>query len=181
MTGYVALVRGLNVGGGNQVKMGDLRDVFEAAGHGEVATYLQSGNVVFTADGRRRAASLESELEQLIDSRLGLHVHVLLRTAGDLQAVIERHPFAGAAADPRHLHVTFLKERPDPRTVESLEVPSSGDDVFHVADREVYLHCPDGYGRTKLDNASWERRLDVAATTRNWNTVAQLAALVPGS
>ena len=101
----------------------------------------------------------------------------VVRTRDEMARVVEHSPFAGRGSDPAALHVTFLAAEPDPETVGRLEVPASGDDEFEVIGREVYLHCPNGYGRSKLDNAFWERRLQVPATTRNWRTVTKLVEL----
>jgi uncharacterized protein (DUF1697 family) len=177
MARYVALLRGINVGGKNSMKMADLRSLFEAAGHRAVSTYLQSGNVVFRAGGESSVDALATDLEQKIAHQLGIEIHILLRTGPELADVVANVPILTAANDPRHLHVTFLKDEPDPDVVRELAVPSAGDDEYHLIGREVYLHCPGGYGRTKLNNALWERRLAVPATTRNWNTVTQLAEL----
>ena len=177
MARYVALLRGINVGGKNSMKMADLRSLFEAAGHRAVSTYLQSGNVVFRAAGEPSVDALATDLEQRIAAHLGVEIHIVLRSGAQLADVIANVPIVTAGNDPRHLHVTFLKDEPHPDVVRELDVPSAADDEFRLIGTEVYLHCPGGYGRTKLNNALWERRLAVPATTRNWNTVTQLAEL----
>lgn len=138
-------------------------------------TYVQSGNVVFRSLGA--PTRLVQAIEEGIRGTLGLDVTVLLRTKGELAEVVGRSPFAASGIDPVRLHVTFLVGDPDPDRVADLAGKRVEPDELHVAGREVYLHCPNGYGRTKLQNAFLERQLAVAATTRNWKTVTALAEL----
>ena len=170
------MVRGINVGGRAKVKMDDLRAVFSALGHADVTTYIQSGNVVFTTSARSSPKVAEA-IENRIRQDVGLAVSVLLRTGPELGTVIAANPFLQRGADPAKLHVTFLVDTPDPERLGRVEVPDSGPDEFTIVGREIYVHCPQGYGRTKLNNTLWERRLGVPATTRNWNTVVKLHEL----
>lgn len=156
--------------------MEDLRRLYEALGHADVITYIQSGNVVFKSPGDR-PADLARGIEQRIADELGVEVRVLLRSADELASVIESNPFQLEGVDPSKLHVTFLADQCDPTRIASIQVPGSGPDKFRIAGREVYLYCPEGYGETKLNNVFWERKLRVAATTRNWNTVTKLLQL----
>jgi uncharacterized protein (DUF1697 family) len=176
-TKYVALLRGVNVAGANKVKMAELRLLFTDIGFSEVSTYLQSGNVVFVDTAEDRA-DLASDLEKAIADRIGLAVTVLLRTRPDLEKVLAANPYLDRETDPAKLPVTFLAEAPDPTRSAALAVPPGETAVFTAVDREVYLHCPNGYGRTKLNNAYLERKLGVAATTRNWNSVTALYDLL---
>jgi uncharacterized protein (DUF1697 family) len=176
VTRYAALIRGINVGGRAKVKMDDLRNVFAALGHGDITTYIQSGNVVFST-APRSAPKVAAAIEDRIREDLGLGVTVLLRTDQELGDVIAANPFLAGGADPARLHATFLVDTPAPERLDHVAVPDSGPDEFAIVGREVYLHCPEGYGRTKLNNTLWERRLGVAATTRNWNTVVKLHEL----
>ena len=172
MPTYVALLRGINLGARNKVAMADLRDLFEAIGAEDVTTHVQSGNVVFRGTSRS-AAKLERALEQQIKADLGLDVAVLVRTSAQLAALVTGNPFD----DPGNTHVTFLAEKPAAARVRQLDPARSPGDGFRVVGREVYLHCPNGYGRSKFSNAYFEKQLGVAATTRNWRTVAKLAEL----
>lgn len=175
-TTYVALLRGINLGARNKVSMADLRDLFDSLGAEDVATYVQSGNVVFKSRSGSRAELIEA-IEQRIRSDLGLSVTVLLRTKAELAKVLRGNPFVESGRDQTKLHVTFLADRPDRARVRDLEGREFGADEHRVVGREVYLHCPNGYGRTKLNNAYFEKQLGVAATTRNWKTVTNLVEL----
>lgn len=175
-TRYVALLRGINVGGRTRVAMDDLRRLFADLGHGDVTTYIQSGNVLFDADGPAdgAAAPVAAAIEEGIAAELGLSVTVVLRSATELDAVVDANPFAGRVPDPSKLHVTFLAAEP----AGTVEAPPGVADELALVGREVYLHCPGGYGRTKLDNGFFERRLGVPATTRTWTTVRKLRDLL---
>jgi uncharacterized protein (DUF1697 family) len=184
-TKYVALLRGVNVAGTNKVKMDELRRLFADLGHTEVGTYLQSGNVVFAAApaGTGRGddrTGLAASIEKAITQRMGLTVTVLLRTRAELEKVLAANPYLDRENDPAKLPVTFLAEAPDAGRAAALSVPAGETAVFTLVDQEVYLHCPDGYGRTKLNNAFLERKLGVAATTRNWKSVGALHELLGG-
>ncbi|MDP9075614.1 MAG: DUF1697 domain-containing protein [Actinomycetota bacterium] len=183
-TTYVCLLRGINVAGGRKIKMTDLTDLFVALGHTDVSTYIQSGNVVFRAAvvaDSAAAGYLAARIEAGIASDLGLAVSVILRTGPDLVKVVEANPFIGTGAEVAKLHVTFLADAPDQARVAQVDPSGFEPDRFAVVGREVYLHCPTGYGRTKLNNAFWERRLRVPATTRNWNTVTTLVRMAGGA
>lgn len=179
MTTNVALLRGINLGGRNKVGMDSLRQLFLALGHVDVKSYLQSGNVIFRSPVKE-SSRLARDIEERLARDLGLTVTVLLRTGDDFEQIVANNPFLGRKIDPGKLHVTFLADKPDHERAPRLETPAGDSDEFSLAGREVYLHCPDGYGRTKLNNAYIERRLGVAATTRNWKTVTSLCDLASG-
>ena len=176
MPNYVALLRGINVGGHQKIRMSDLRGLMEGLGHESVQTYLQSGNAVFRT-GRKSDASLAAAMEKAIAAELGLTVTVLVRSAAELAGVVDAMPYGGRGADAKQLHVAFLSAAPSAGAVKKLDAAQFAPDELEIAGREVYLHYPNGYGRTKLTNAVLERRLGVDATTRNWRTVTKLAEL----
>jgi uncharacterized protein (DUF1697 family) len=173
---YVALLRGVNLGARNKVSMADLRDLFADLGHEDVATYVQSGNVVFKSPVRD-AAKLRDAIEKRIRSELRLEITVVLRTKSQLARIAGGNPFAKRGRAPTTLHVTFLAERPSRARVGALEAKSLPPDEFRVVGEDVYLHTPRGYGRSKLSNAYFEKQLAVRGTARNWNTVTKLAEL----
>ena len=175
MAAYVALLRSVNVGG-RKVNMKALAALFTDLGYADVVTYIQSGNVAFTSPSRS-AAGLEQAIEKGIERELGLDVRTLVRAKADLDRILRANPFLRAKADPSKLHVTFLAAKPGAAAVRSLTDFDAGSDEFRVVGREVYVHCPNGYGTTKINNTFFEKRLNTVATTRNWNTVNKLAAL----
>ena len=172
----IALLRAVNVGGRTSLKMSDLRDVAEALGFTQVQTLLQSGNLVFAAQGR--APALESMLEAALKKHTGIETDFLVRSAKELDAVIAANPFpAEAKSDPGHLVVMFLKGRADEKAVQALQESVKGRELIRRAGRELYITYPDGIGRSKLTGSLIEKRLGRRGTARNWNTVRKLAEL----
>jgi uncharacterized protein (DUF1697 family) len=177
---WVALLRGINVGGKNLLPMTDLARLFEAAGCARVRTYIQSGNVLFTAS-RARAEKLPGLIASGIGDRFGYQVPVLLRTAEDLGQTIRQNPFLEAGAPEENwLHVMFLASHPDAGRVAALDPLRSPPDAYAVRGREIYLHCPNGMAKTKLTNAYFDSRLATISTVRNWRTVLKLFELAQG-
>lgn len=173
---YVALLRAVNLGSRNKVSMPDLRSVFVALGGEDVKTYVQSGNVVFRSKADD-PGKLTRVVEKQLRSELSLDVRVLLRTQAELASLLAANPFAARQRDPTKLHVTFLLDAVEKARGRKVEATQLEPDEFRIVGREVYLHCPEGYGRSKLSNAYFEKELGVAATTRNWRTVTKLAEL----
>jgi uncharacterized protein (DUF1697 family) len=179
MPAFIAMLRGINVSGRNIIKMEDLRRAAEALGPERVETYLQSGNVLFRADGTAKAWG--EKLERRLAAEFGLQVPVIARTAGELGNVLTQNPFLTEKnIDLATLHVFFCSAIPAKAGLAGLDGLSLGQDRFAAIGREVYLHCPYGYGKTKLSNAALEKKLSVTGTTRNWNTVTNLAEMAWG-
>jgi len=177
MTVHIALLRAVNVGG-RSVSMAELRAMFVALGYENPRTLLQSGNAVFTLKTKASSAALEDKLEVEAQKRFGMPISFMLRTATEWDAIIAGNPFADAAQrDPAHLLVMALKNAPAAAAINALRSGYSGPETIHVAGRDAYLIYPEGIGRSKLTNALIERKLGVAGTGRNWNTVLKLAAL----
>lgn len=175
MTTFVALLRGINVSGHRPVLMRKLAATCAALGLTNVVTYLQSGNVVADSD-QDDATGLRHRIEAAIREAFGFSVVVLLRTAREMEAIVASNPFAVAAAEnPKLVHVTFLSEPPSPEAAARLQARTFEPDEVRLAASEAFLHCPGGYGRTKLPNQFLEKVLTVSATTRNWSTVSHLA------
>lgn len=177
MTTYIALLRGINVGGHKLVAMADLRDLLTQLGLSDVRTLLQSGNLVFRGTART-SAQLKRLLETGVEKRLGLRTDFFVRSAEDWNAVIARNPFRQEAEDdPSHLVVLFLKEAPIVGTVEALQAAITGPEVVRAHGRHAYIVYPNGIGRSRLTTALIEKTLGTRGTARNWNTVQKLGAL----
>ncbi|HEY6376537.1 MAG TPA: DUF1697 domain-containing protein [Edaphobacter sp.] len=173
MTKQVALLRGINVGGKNILPMKELAAMFVASGCGDVATYIQSGNVVFSA-GAGVAKGLAGLISQRIEERFGLRIPVVMRTDEELGAVIRENPYLKGGVPEELLHVYFLADVPGAAEVGKLDPLRSAPDAFSVRGREVYLHLPNGMARTKLTNAYFDSKLGTVSTARNWRTVLKL-------
>lgn len=173
---HAALLRGINVGGHAKIPMRELAELFGSLGHGEVATYIQSGNVVFRSAGGRPDVVARA-LEEAIARRFGQNVTVILRTPAELVSIATANPFPEAEDEPSKLHVLFLDRLPAGTAIAGLDPDRSPGDLFQAAGREVYLRFPAGSGRTKLTLDWFERQLGVKGTARNWNTLLKLIAL----
>jgi uncharacterized protein (DUF1697 family) len=177
-TTHIAMLRGINVSGHKIVKMDRLRESFEALGFGNVRTYVQSGNVVFEAKVGA-PAELPTQLATKIAARIardfGFSVPVTVLTSDEMGRLVKENPFlTEEGIDLSKLHVTFLSDAPPGAGLKKLGGVPAGPDRFHCRGRSVYLHCPEGYGNTKLSNNAIENALAVGATTRNWKTVTTL-------
>jgi uncharacterized protein (DUF1697 family) len=177
MTTYVALLRGVNVGGHRKLPMADLRALLETLKCDNVRTYLQSGNAVFTASGAQKA--VQTRVARAIAERFYDDVPVLLRSAAQLDAVVENNPYAAASKRaPKLVHAVFMSAAPKPRLVDALTPFKTTRERVAVVGDVLYLDCPDGYGQTKLTPTVMERVLGVTATARNWQTVMALQAMM---
>jgi uncharacterized protein (DUF1697 family) len=176
---YVAFLRGINVGGKNMLPMKDLAEIFRQAGCEQVSTFIQSGNVLFTA-GKDAESKLPDKISQAIEAQFGYRIPVVVRTRDELAAAIQANPYIGLGVDEKALHIYFLRSLPANEAVAALDPNRSAPDTFIVHGREVYLNLPHGMARTKLTNAWIDSRLKTVSTARNWNTVLKLLELLSG-
>jgi uncharacterized protein (DUF1697 family) len=183
MPTHVALLRGVNVGGGGKLAMADLRQLLSSLGHADVATYIQSGNVVFTPS-HSDSAGLASELRSAIADRFGIDTPVIVVTKAELAGVINSNPYVDEP-NPRYVHVVFLPAEPDQagrdqiiRAEERVRSQGSRDEAALIG-RTLYVHTPDGFGTSELAKTLLAKRASpaVAGTARNWNTVTKLLTL----
>jgi uncharacterized protein (DUF1697 family) len=173
MPRYIALLRGINVGGQKIIKMTDLKTIFESGGCSNVQTYIQSGNVVF-AHLETDVAALRKHIEAHLQSKLGYAVPTLLRTYDDLVAVVAANPYDDTLPDfGKRMYVCFLENAPSEAAIASIAPYTNAEEQLQVHGREAYAYYQTGLGKAKLTNAIIERRLGVA-TMRNWNTVNTL-------
>jgi uncharacterized protein (DUF1697 family) len=173
VTRHIALLRGINVGGHRRVPMARLREVVAEQGGHDVATYVQSGNVVFSSS-ERSAAKAGKRLERAIAQAFGFEVDVVMRSCAQLAAIVAANPFAGAAAEPKHLHVLFLAARVAAERVADIDADDHAPAAFRLRGTEIYLWTPGGIGDSRLARALSDRRLGTEATARNWRTVLTL-------
>lgn len=176
MTTWIAFLRGINVGGANKVPMAELRATVESLGHADVATYIQSGNVVFRADVTDEA-TVAAGLADAIAERHQLQIPVVVRSAEDLERIARTHPDADGDVEPKFLHVVFLSAEPDAGATDSLDPRRFEPDRWVLDGREIYACYPHGSGRSKLTLDVFERTLGVAATARNLNTVHRMVEM----
>ena len=170
---HVALLRGINVGGKNILPMKDLAAMFVAAGCRDVTTYIQSGNVVFSA-AAGTLKKMPATIAAKVADDFGYRVPVIVRSHEELSIVIRRNPFLNPEAYQKILHVAFLADAPGAEAISKLDPDRSPPDRFAVIGRDVFLHLPNGGGNTKLTNAWLDSKLSTVSTVRNWATILKL-------
>ena len=182
MNNWVALFRGINVGGRHIVPMAELRSMLAAMNCAEVATYIQSGNVVFRHAGRS-ADRLSGAIAKAVEQRFGFAPNVLLLTHGQLEEAIAGNPFPAATSEPKTLHLYFLAGDSTNSELDGFAEFRAAREEIALRGRVFYLHAPDGIGRSKLAERV-EKLLGVSATARNWRTATktlELAQRLSGS
>jgi uncharacterized protein (DUF1697 family) len=177
MPAVICMLRGVNVGGRNKIKMEALRALCESLRLKSPKTYLQSGNVVFLCSEKNLAA-LSKRIQDAFCRKFGFRLEVILRTSAEMRRVIDRDPFARPeGVEPAKLLVTFLAEAPGKVAVENLlKLDTHGEEIYFQGN-ELYLYFRNGIGQTKLSWAAMEKALNVSYTGRNWNTVNKLSEM----
>jgi uncharacterized protein (DUF1697 family) len=171
---YIAMLRGINVGGNKRVKMDELRKSFEALGFEQVKTFIQSGNVVFKA-GKTSSTALGKKIEAMMVSDFGFSASVIVRTGAELSAAIAANPFlTQRGIDHEKLHVVFLSDIPSTPALKKLAEFTVAPDQSQCIDKEIFLYLPNGFSASSLWKVPWEKALAVVTTTRNWKTVNAL-------
>ncbi|PHQ34054.1 DUF1697 domain-containing protein [Rhodopirellula bahusiensis] len=176
MNTWIALFRGINVGGKNRVPMAALRSMFESVGCKAVRTYIQSGNVVFESRFRSKR-ELTRRISDATGEQFGFYPDVILLNKDEFAIAVATNPFADAISAPKTMHFFFLADSPvdfDSREMAKIAIES---ERYELIGDIFYLHAPDGFGTSKLA-ANIERRLGVAATARNYSTIANIVTLI---
>lgn len=179
MNKYVSILRGINVGGQKAVKMEDLRALYKLQGFENVISYIQSGNVIFGSPSKT-VSKLQTTIQNAILEKYSLEVHIEIRSASEIARVVADFPFGepDLAKDGARFLVTFLSRAPTKDMVGNLRRYVRVPEQLVIRGREAFLHCPGGYGKSKLSNSFLEKKLGVQATTRNLKTVTKLRELL---
>jgi len=175
MTRWIALFRGINVGGNNILPMKALRTLLEEIGCKKVETYIQSGNVIFT-HSLGNSASLSARIGKAVFDSHDFEPKVLLLTVDEMLDIAKLNPFPEAEDNPKSLHIYFLEKEPISAAIDKLNEIKSDTESFSLIGRAFFMHAPDGIGRSKLA-AKAEKLLGVSATGRNWRTVTKILEL----
>ena len=176
---YVALLRGVNLGGKNKLPMKDLAEMFLAAGCTDVKTFIQSGNVLFNAPAKV-AGRIAAVIPEGVGKRFGHKPPIVIRTREQLAFAAANNPFLRDGASEDMVHLLFLADVPDANCVSALDPARSAPDAFAVRGAEIYLHLPHGVADTKLTNAYFDSKLKTISTGRNWRTVMTLLEMMNG-
>lgn len=173
----ICMLRGVNVGGHNKIKMDALKALCLSLKFKTPQTFIQSGNVIFCAD-EKDMAKLKNRIEDALEKKFGFRPSVVLRTIVDLQSVIAKNPFAKRKGiEPGRLLVNFLADDPGKEARKQAQAIATGPEEVHLIGREAYIYFPDGQGRSKLPWAKIERTLGTFGTGRNWNSVTKMLAM----
>jgi uncharacterized protein (DUF1697 family) len=176
MQTWIALLRGINVGGRNMMAMAALKATFESVGCSSVRTYIQSGNVVFVSPSKSKQ-SLCKRLGDAIEEQFGFLPNILLLSETEFRAAVANNPFLDAVAEPKSLHFFFLDSPPKSPDLEGMKKLAVSTERFKLIGPVLYLHTPDGFGRSKLA-AGVERKLGTPATARNYTTIENLSEMI---
>ena len=172
---YLVMPRGINVGTRNRVPMAELRSKLADEGYSDVATVLQSGNVIVSTESDR-PDEVAGAMRRLLREGFDVNVPCVVRTANKVRGVLERNPLQAVVSDPSRYLVNFLSKEPDPKVVGALLGEDHSPEAIAIEDTEAYIWTPDGVKAMKLSNAYLERRFGVVATARNWNTMEKIVA-----
>lgn len=175
MNQYIAILRGINVGGKRKILMNDLKELFLELGFSNIKTYIQSGNVIFEASDTDTEKMSELIQNSIMD-KYQFEVPVIVFQHELIEYVTNHNPFL-ESAELADLHVTFLKSEPNKELVNQLKIYEESSDQYVVDQQVVFLHCSGKYHKSKYSNAFFEKGLQVTATTRNWKTVMKLKEL----
>jgi uncharacterized protein (DUF1697 family) len=176
MQTYIALLRGINVGGHHKLPMKALRGLLENLGLQNVQTYIQSGNVVFQSQ-EADTEELASQISAAIEKHHGFEPRILILTAAEMETAVRANPFPEAEAEPKSLHLFFLVAIPDSPDLARLDELKNDNEQFELIDKVFYLHAPDGIGRSKLVEKVG-KYINVSMTARNWRTVSKIMEMV---
>lgn len=177
MEKYICFLRGINVGGSKKIKMADLRSHLSALNFNNLQTYIQSGNIIFEAEGYT-IEDLETKINQLIRKKYGFEVPALILTPKEIEQVLAENPFIkNKNNQPDRMYFTFLSNLPDQKLIEDLQKTDFDPEKFLISGKTIFFYVPDGLGRSKLNNNFFENKLKVAGTTRNLKTLLKMFEL----
>lgn len=178
MAKYIAFLRGINVGGSKKILMKELAAAFTDAGYEDVRTYIQTGNVLFST-GRKSSASLEKDVAAVIKGSLGHDVEIMIRTAKEMEDIIKAAPFKKKDTDSgKLLYVTMLKEKLTTENIKLLKSLNNPQETFHYKNKEIYTIRDPKVSYDKAVLGTFDKKLKVPTTTRNWNVMNKLNELI---
>ena len=173
---YIALLRGINVGGNTMIKMADLKSSFEKLGFKNVVSYINSGNLAFDV-AKSTEEKICAKIEKAIEKEVGKPVQVMVREQSSIKRVLDNNPFSGAYETHKQMHVLFMKHKMPNDKEEQLKAAGTEQEKFEVIDREIYALLKGGMAESLMGRGLIEKRFKVSITARNWRTVEKLAEL----
>ncbi|HRI01060.1 MAG TPA: DUF1697 domain-containing protein [Saprospiraceae bacterium] len=180
-TQYIAILRGINVSGHRLIKMDQLKQMITTLGFHQVSTYIQSGNIVFSTV-KKESSIIAEIISTKILEQFSFEVPTIVLLKEEMEQIIKSNPFLkDPKKDPSFFYITLLSEKPNPKLYDLLKAEKNQPDEFILEGSTIYLYCPNGYGKTKLTNGFFEKKLNVMATTRNWKTINELLKIAKHS
>jgi len=174
MDTYITLLRSVNMTGHNVIKMTSLANLLRKIGYADVETYIQSGNIVLTCNNSNRD-NVSSMIRNAILAEFNLDIAVITCTSDDMTKIISANPFLEEPGfDPSKMAVLFLDLKPTYAQIQKVSGINYPPDKFHINGSEIYVYCPNGFGKTKLYTNFFEAKMKVTGTARNWRTVNKL-------
>jgi uncharacterized protein (DUF1697 family) len=181
MQTYISLLRGVNMTGHNSIKMADLAALYIKLGFKDAETYIQSGNVVFAYSGDQTESELSQKIEKAIQDKFSYTIPVMLRTTEEIKGLYADNPYLEEEQfDPARMAVIFLHEEVTGLQAEKVKGVDYPPDKFKIIGREIFVFCPNGFGKTKLYTNFFENKMKVTGTARNWKTVETLLKIATG-
>ncbi|MBK8944310.1 MAG: DUF1697 domain-containing protein [Ignavibacteriae bacterium] len=176
MQTYIALLRGINVSGQKKIKMADLKIILEELKYEKVQTYIQSGNVIFNSKSND-VKKLAKLISNKIKTQYNFDVEIIVKTPEEFKFVLDNNPFIKQKKDKERNYITFLFSEPEKEYLEKLKEISFPPEEFFLLNKIIFFYSPNNYGNAKMNNNFFEKKLNVIATTRNWQTVNKLFEL----
>lgn len=178
MQTYISFLRGINMTGHNSLKMTDLADLYRKLGFKNAETYIQSGNVIFSSDDGSNESELGLKIEKGILEKFNYIVPVMIRTNKELSVLFSSNPFLNEPGfDPSKMAVIFLHEEPSENQLQKVVNIEYPPDKFKIIGREIFIYCPNGFGKTKIYTNFFEKKIGVSGTGRNWKTITTLLGI----
>lgn len=175
MQTYISFLRGVNMTGHNSIKMTDLSSLYVKLGFKDAITYIQSGNVIFSEFGDIPVSSFSVHIEQAILEQFNFIIPVMIRTTQELNGLYLSNPFLlGKNFDPSKMAVIFLHEVPSDAQIQKVAGIDYPPDKFKIIGRDIFIYCPNGFGKTKLYTNFFEKKMGVTGTARNWKTITTM-------
>jgi uncharacterized protein (DUF1697 family) len=175
---YISMLRGVNMAGHNKIKMTDLSALYKTLGFKDAETFIQSGNVVFSNPENTTVPEIATRIEKAILKKFNYIIPVIIRTTEELREVISINPFREEENfNSERLAVIFLYEKPSEEQIEKVKNINYPPDKFKIIGKEVFIYCPNGFGKSKIYTGFFENKMKVSGTGRNWNTINSLLAI----
>jgi len=178
MQTYISFLRGVNMTGHNTIKMTDLAELYRKLGFKDAETYIHSGNVLFSSSDGSNESELGLKIEKAISEKFNYIVPVMIRTNRELADLFTTNPFLEEPDfDPSKMAVIFLHEEPSDNQLQKVVDVDYSPDNFKIIGREIYIYCPNGFGRTKIYTNFFEKKMEVSGTGRNWKTITTILSI----